>query len=176
MINDKFYNFQIIINQINFYPQWPKELRKSVSSENTELDTVEQSEKSLKSLSSNNTPDTSVPHAERYIIYDHSDCHQESLMRYLEMQGLQDHLRRWSLRIRHQRRHHCQNHHEQIEKIKRISSSSKIIIASQDPKAKKNQTTKGMSFDFSLFKHVSLIHFFLSILKPIIFSFIISLD
>jgi ribosomal protein L37AE/L43A len=36
-----------------------------------------------------------------------SDCCQESIMRNLEMQGLQGHLRRRSLRIRHQRRHHC---------------------------------------------------------------------
>jgi len=45
--------------------QWPKELRRWVSSENTELDTVQLSEKSSKSSNSNNTQDMSAQPAER---------------------------------------------------------------------------------------------------------------
>ncbi len=107
-----------------------------------EQDTVQQLEKSLKSSNFNNTPDTSAPHAERYIFYDHSDCRKESFMWYLEMQGLQNYFCWRSLRIRYQRRHYCQSYNEQIEKAKGISSSTKIIVTTKNSKEiKEDQTT-----------------------------------
>ena len=69
------------------------------------------------------------------------DCRQESLMRYLEMQRLQNHFCWWSFRIRYQCCHHCQSHHEQIEKAQRRSSSSKIIITTKSPKERKKEQT-----------------------------------
>ena len=40
---------------------------------------------------------------------------KESCLRYLEMQSLQDYLRRRCIRIRHQRCDHSQSHHEQVD-------------------------------------------------------------
>ena len=53
--------------------------------------------------------------AERYK-YIHSATSQKSRCRHLEVQRLQDYLRRRCLRVRYQRRHHCQGHHAPFEK------------------------------------------------------------